>query len=153
MSKNTFVIKKNLIFTTRSRNITTAYTYNILASNLLNEKKTKTATMKAFLCTIISVLILSTSFAFAQKDGISISPNGKTAKIEIKFKSKASKTIVGTITIVNASGKVVSTQTTNLVNGENNIALADVATFEEGTYTVTMVAKKKKLSTKFIVWK
>lgn len=106
--------------------------------------------MKVVLTIFLSVFFLATASANNSGD-IKIGSNGKTSTIELRMQSK--KAASATITILNANGVVVSTQTANLVRGKNNIAMIDIASLEEGMYKVTLVSNKKTLTTQFMNWR
>ncbi len=105
--------------------------------------------MKALLTIFISVFILSSANA-TNFDGIKIGTTGKSS-VEVRLTSK--KVTTATITVTNAQGVVVSTQTANITKGNNNISLADLTNLEEGMFTVTMVVKNETLTTQFMNWK
>ncbi len=105
--------------------------------------------MKALLTVLLSVFLLTSATANSQ-DGIKIGTNGKSS-IAVKFISK--KITTATITITNEAGVIVSTQTADIVKGDNSIVLADVSKLAEGTYTVSMTANGKTETTKFINFK
>jgi hypothetical protein len=105
--------------------------------------------MKALLTILLSVFLLTSATANSQ-DGIKIGTTGKSS-IAVKFISK--KVAIATITITNEAGVVVSTQTADVVKGDNSIVLTDVAKLAEGTFTVSMTANGKTETTKFVNFK
>jgi hypothetical protein len=105
--------------------------------------------MKALFTIILSALIFTTASA-NNFEGIKIGTTGKSS-IEAKFTSK--KATTATITITNQVGVVVNTQNVTLTKGDNNIALVDVTTLAEGTYTITLVVDNNSVSTKFVNFK
>jgi Fe2+ transport system protein B len=105
--------------------------------------------MKALFTIILSALIFTTASA-NNFEGIKIGTTGKSS-IEAKFTSK--KATTATITITNQAGVVVNTQNVTLTKGDNNIALVDVTTLAEGTYTITLVVDNNSVSTKFVNFK
>ena len=106
--------------------------------------------MKALL-TILFSTILIISVSAKGIDAIKIAPNAKTSTIEVKVSSK--KATQATIVITNENGKVVSTQTIKLINGENIVALVDVAKLAEGSFKITLTAGSEVMTTKFMNWK
>jgi hypothetical protein len=105
--------------------------------------------MKALLTVLLSVFLLASATANSQ-DGIKIGTNGKSS-VSVKFNSK--KVTTATITITNESGAIVSTQTSDVVKGDNNITLADVSKLAEGTFTISLTANGKTETTKFVNFK
>jgi hypothetical protein len=105
--------------------------------------------MKALLTIFLSIFLLASATANSQ-DGIKIGTNGKSS-VSVKFISK--KATTATITITNEAGAVVSTQTADVVKGDNNITLADVSKLAEGTFTISLTANGKTETTKFINFK
>lgn len=105
--------------------------------------------MKALFTFIIAVLIFTTASA-SNFEGIKIATSGKSS-IEAKFISK--KSIAAVITITNETGKVVTTLNIITVIGNNTIALLDVTTLNEGTYTITLVSDGNTSTTKFVNFK
>ena len=112
-------------------------------------KKPKLTTMKVLLTIFLSVFLLASATANSQ-DGIKIGTNGKSS-VSVKFNSK--KVTTATITITNEAGVIVSTQTADVVKGDNNITLADVSKLAEGTFTISLTANGKTETTKFINFK
>jgi hypothetical protein len=105
--------------------------------------------MKVLLTIFLSVFLLTSATANSQ-DGIKIGTNGKSS-VSVKFNSK--KVTTTTITITNEAGVIVSTQTADVVKGDNNITLADVSKLAEGTFTISLTANGKTETTKFINFK
>ena len=105
--------------------------------------------MKALLTIFLSIFLLASATANSQ-DGIKIGTNGKSS-VSVKFNSK--KATTATITITNEAGVIVSTQTADVVKGDNNITLADVSKLAEGTFTISLIANGKTETTKFINFK
>ena len=103
--------------------------------------------MKALVTILFCTILFSTASA-NNFDGMKIAPNAKTATIEVRLTSK--KVTDAKIVITDEAGKVVSTQTAKLVNGENAIALVDVSKLEEGSYTVTLTSGDETVTTKFV---
>jgi hypothetical protein len=126
---------------------------NLLTFETLLTKETlknqNQQTMKALLTILLSVFLLTSATANSQ-DGIKIGTTGKSS-IAVKFISK--KVAIATITITNEAGVVVSTQTADVVKGDNSIVLTDVAKLAEGTFTVSMTANGKTETTKFVNFK
>ena len=84
---------------------------------------------------------------------IKLTSNSTSNKVEVKFKSKYKKNTPVVLTVINAEGKVVSTQSADVVKGDNTISLINALELAEGTYTVQMKSKKKTYTTQFIIWK
>jgi hypothetical protein len=105
--------------------------------------------MKALLTIFLSIFLLASATANSQ-DGIKIGTNGKSS-VSIKFNSKKVTTAI--ITITSEAGVVVSTQTADVVKGDNNITLADVSKLAEGTFTISLTANGKTETTKFLNFK
>lgn len=98
-----------------------------------------------------SFLMLTASAKVAEE--IKLGTNLESKKIEIRFKSKYKKNMPAVLTVTNAEGKIVSTQSSDLICGDNAICLCEALDLPEGTYTVKMIAKKKTYTTQFIIWK
>jgi PKD repeat protein len=105
--------------------------------------------MKALFTIILSISIFATATA-SNFEGIKIGSTGKSS-IEAKFSSK--KATTATVTITNQAGVVINTLNVTLSKGTNNIALVDVTTLEEGTFTISIVANGKTVTTEFINFK
>jgi hypothetical protein len=105
--------------------------------------------MKTLFTIILSALIFTTASA-KNFEGIKIGTTGKSS-IEAKFSS--AKATTATITITNQAGVVVNTQNVTLVKGNNAVALLDVTTLEEGTYTISLIANGTTTTTTFVNFK
>jgi hypothetical protein len=105
--------------------------------------------MKTLFTIILSALIFTTASA-NNFEGIKIGTTGKSS-IEAKFSS--AKATTATITITNQAGVVVNTQNVTLVKGNNAVALLDVTTLEEGTYTISLIANGTTTTTTFVNFK
>jgi hypothetical protein len=105
--------------------------------------------MKTLFTIILSALIFTTASA-NNFEGIKIGTTGKSS-IEAKFSS--AKATTATITITNQAGVVVNTQNVTLVKGNNVVALLDVTTLEEGTYTISLIANGTTTTTTFVNFK
>jgi hypothetical protein len=105
--------------------------------------------MKTLFTIILSALIFTTASA-NNFEGIKIGTTGKSS-IEAKFTS--AKATTATITITNQAGVVVNTQNVTLVKGANSVALLDVTTLEEGTYTISLIANGTTTTTTFVNFK
>ncbi len=105
--------------------------------------------MKTLFTIILSALIFTTASA-NNFEGIKIGTTGKSS-IEAKFAS--AKATTATVTITNQAGVVVNTQNVTLVKGANSIALLDVTTLEEGTYTISIIANGTTTTTTFVNFK
>jgi hypothetical protein len=107
--------------------------------------------MKALLTIFLNVFLLASATANSQDgNGIKIGTNGKSS-VSVKFTSK--KVTSATITITNEAGVIVSTQTADVVKGDNNITLTDVSKLAEGTFTISLTANGKIETIKFINFK
>jgi hypothetical protein len=106
--------------------------------------------MKFLFTFILASFFLASS---AKKpDHLSISA-GKNAGLEIRYTAKFKKNTTAVITVTNAEGKLMSTQTNALNNDNSIIYLSEAANLPEGTYTVQMKAGKKTIISQFVVWK
>jgi hypothetical protein len=106
--------------------------------------------MKTFFTFLLSSLLLLISTISNAQDGIKVGPTGKSS-LELRFNAR--KATIATITITNEANIVVSTQTSDVVKGENKILIADATKLNEGTFTVTMVSNGKTETTKFVNFK
>ena len=105
--------------------------------------------MKTLFTIILSALIFTTASA-NNFEGIKIGTTGKSS-IEAKFSSAKATTAI--ITITNQAGVVINTQNVTLVKGNNAVSLLDVATLEDGTYTVSLIANGTTTRTSFVNFK
>jgi hypothetical protein len=105
--------------------------------------------MKALFTIILSTLIIATASA-SNFEGIKIGTAGKSA-IVAKYSSNKATTAV--VSITNQAGEVVNTQNVTLIKGDNSIALVDVTTLAEGTFTISLVANGKTVTTEFVNFK
>jgi hypothetical protein len=105
--------------------------------------------MKTLFTIILSAFIFTAASA-NNFEGIKVGTTG-TSSIEARF--VATKATTATVTITNATGVVVKTQTVSLVKGNNSIALVDVTTLAEGTFTITLATDNTTTSTKFVNFK
>jgi hypothetical protein len=105
--------------------------------------------MKALITTILCILIITTSFA-SNFEGIKI---GTTGKSNIEAKYTATKATAAKVTITNQAGIVINTINVTLTKGDNNIALVDVTTLEEGTFTISLMENGNTTTTTFVNYK
>lgn len=105
--------------------------------------------MKALFTIIFSIAIFATASA-SNFEGIKIGTTGKSS-IEAKYASH--KATTATVTILNQAGVVINTLNVNLTKGANNISLVDAATLAEGTFTISLVANGKTVTTEFVNFK
>ena len=108
--------------------------------------------MKFLFSLIIGAFLFSPAFAI-NADKIRVSSNGKTSKIELRFSSKSKRKQAAVFTVTNAEGKIMSTQNSDIICGDNAVCLCEALDLPEGTYTVTTVTKKKTYTNQFIIWK
>ena len=106
-----------------------------------------------FLFTLLAGTFLMLSASAKTAEEIKLGTNRDSKKVEIRFNSKYKKNTAAVITVTNAEGKVVSTQSSDLVKGDNAICLCEALDLPEGAYTVKMVTKKKTYNSQFIIWK
>lgn len=115
---------------------------------------------------IISLLTLSVSISSSAKDGskptenfnlggskksLTLMPNPATGETQILFVSQ--KDAKATIKVVDANGKEVLKQESELITGKNKINIDHSKDLPEGNYTVTLVSNNKMHSVAFVVWK
>jgi hypothetical protein len=105
--------------------------------------------MKALFTILCSLLIISSASA-SNFEGIKI---GTTGKSNIEANYTATKATTATVTITNQAGVVINTLNVELTKGYNNIALVDVATLEEGTFTISIVENGTTTTAKFVNYK
>jgi hypothetical protein len=105
--------------------------------------------MKALFTSIVAMFILATATA-NNFEGIKVMAAGKLA-LEATFSS--AKATTATISITNQAGVVVKTTTVAAAKGTNTFSLIDVASLEEGTFTITLVANGTTSTTTFINFK
>jgi hypothetical protein len=106
-----------------------------------------------FLFTLLAGTFLMLQASAKNLEEIKLGTNHDSKKVEIRFNSKYKKNTAAVITVTNAEGKLVSTQSSDLICGDNNICLCEALSLPEGAYTVKMVTKKKTYTTQFIIWK
>jgi hypothetical protein len=98
-----------------------------------NTNQQKLKNMKALITSIVAMFILATASA-SNFEGIKVASAGKPA-LEATFSTEKAST--ATISITNQAGVVVKTTTVAATKGTNTFSLIDVATLEEGTFTIT----------------
>jgi hypothetical protein len=76
-------------------------------------------------------------------------PSNSNAQIRISI-TKAGR---GDISVFDATGKQVLHQQSNVLAGNNNIAINDITTLTDGYYTVRLIVNNQTYTTKLIVWK
>lgn len=106
-----------------------------------------------FLFTLLAGTFLMLNASAKTAEEIRLGTNHDSKKVEIRFNSKYKKNTAAVITVTNAEGKVVSTQSSDLVSGDNSICLCEALDLPEGAYTVKMATKKKTYTSQFIIWK
>ena len=106
-----------------------------------------------FLFTLLAGTFFMLQASAKPFEEIKLGTNHDSKKVEIRFNSKYKKNTTAVVTVTNAEGNIVSTQSSELIRGENSISLNEALNLPEGTYTVKMVTKKKTYSTQFIIWK
>ena len=84
---------------------------------------------------------------------IRIVSNAKTSCLEIKFFSNNKKNLQGNVVIIDAAGNNVRSFRCEIVKGSNAVCLQDALNLKEGIYTVELNVKKRKSSTKFVLFK
>jgi len=82
---------------------------------------------------------------------ISIVSNRASGEAQVRF--KASKDAEATITILDEAGKVLLQQNSKVSSGVNTIAIANLLTLNEGTYTVLLVTNNQTYTTRLLLWK
>jgi hypothetical protein len=105
--------------------------------------------MKALFTSIVAMFILATASA-TNFEGIKVMATGKPS-VEATF--TMAKATTATISITNQAGVVVKTTTVAAVKGINTFSLIDVASLEEGTFTITLKANDTTSKTTFINFK
>ena len=108
--------------------------------------------MKFILNIFFSFLFAATASAGDSKGKITIGSNAKTSTLEIKFNSTHKKNFPANVAIINAEGKKVSLFKCEIVKGLNVVSLLEALNLKEGIYTVEMTVKKRKSSTKFVLF-
>ena len=109
--------------------------------------------MNVFATILISFLLCTATIAGVPRGKITISSNAKTSLLEIKFNSTHKKSLQANVVILNAKGKQVSAFKCEIVKGLNVVSMHEALNLKEGIYTVEMTVKKKKSSTKFLLFK
>ena len=108
--------------------------------------------MKIFATILISLLFYTATIAGITREKIIISSNAKTSTLEIKFNSTHKKNYQANVAIINAEGEQVSAFKCEIVKGLNVVSLQEALKLKEGIYTVEMTVKKRKSSTKFVLF-
>ncbi len=109
--------------------------------------------MKVFAIILISLLFYTATIAGLTREKIRISSNAKTSTIQIQFNSTYKKNLPASIVILDAEGKRVSSFQCEIIRGLNVVCLQEALNLKEGIYTVEMRVKKRKSSTKFVLFK
>ncbi len=105
--------------------------------------------MKALFTSIVAMFILATASA-TDFGGIKVMAAGKPA-LEATFCTD--KATTATISITNQAGVVVKTTTIAATKGTNTFSLIDLASLEEGTFTISLVTNSTTSTTTFINFK
>ena len=108
--------------------------------------------MKFILNIFFSFIFAATASAGDAKSKITIGSNAKTSTLEIKFNSTHKKNFPANVAIINAEGKQVILFKCEIEKGLNVVSLHDALNLKEGIYTVEMTVKKRKSSTKFVLF-
>ena len=108
--------------------------------------------MKIFSTFLIFFLFYTATFAGTNREKIRISSNPKSSLLELKFNSTHKKNLQGYVAIINVEGKQVSAFKCEIVKGLNVVSLQEALKLKEGIYTVEMTVKKRKSSTKFVLF-
>ena len=103
------------------------------------------------LLTIFSFFIIASAIA-VPFDEIKVGSNAKTSSLEIRYTSSHKKNKDVTVLILDEKGILINSFTTMVVNGENIIPLTNALNLKQGLYTVKVLAKKKTLSTKLMIF-
>ena len=82
---------------------------------------------------------------------ISIVSNRASGEAQVRFKS--AKDAEAIITVSDEAGKVLLQQNSKLSGGINTIAITNLLTLHEGTYTVQLVTNNQTYSTRLLLWK
>ena len=77
---------------------------------------------------------------------------GNNEQVELRHFSELKENHTAKIIIKNVAGEIISTQTTELLCGNNVICLCDALALPEGEYRVNMIVKNTTYSGRFIIW-
>ena len=108
--------------------------------------------MKFILNIFFGFFFAATASAGDFKNKITIGSNAKTSTLEIKFNSTLKKSFPANVAIINAEGKQVSLFKCEIEKGLNVVILHEALNLKEGIYTVEMTVKKRKSSTRFVLF-
>ena len=108
--------------------------------------------MKFILNIFFGFFFAATAIAGDFNNKITIGSNAKTSTLEIKFNSTHKKYFPAHVAIINAEGEQVSAFKCEIVKGLNVVSLQEALKLKEGIYTVEMTVKKRKSSTKFVLF-
>ena len=108
--------------------------------------------MKFILTIFLSLILLAATHAGNLSDKIKIGSNAKTSELEIRYNSNSKKNLPAQVIIIDAEGKEVSAFICDIKKGSNAVCLHDALKLKEGIYTVNMIVKKKRSSTKIILF-
>lgn len=109
--------------------------------------------MKFFSTIIFFLFFYTATSAGVIREKFKIGSNAKTSTLEIKFNSTYKKNLPANFIIFNEEGKRVSAFQCEIIKGSNVVCLQDALNLKEGIYTVEMTLKKRKSSTKFVLFK
>lgn len=82
---------------------------------------------------------------------LTICPNPASTNAQLKFNTD--KTGVASITVYDASGKIVLQQQAIVLSGNNSVAINNIISLADGMYTIKIIINNKSFSSKLIVWK
>ena len=91
------------------------------------------------------------SFDNGKDKEISIVSNRASGEAQVRFKS--SKDAEAIVTVLDEAGKILLQQNSKLWSGVNTIAITNLLTLNEGTYTVQLVTNNQTYSTRLLLWK
>ena len=112
---------------------------------------------------VLSLLVSNSSFANegskptenfnlgGSKKSLTLMPNPATGETQILFVSQ--KDVKATIKVLDANGKEVLKQESQLITGKNKINIDHSKDLPEGNYTLTLTSNNKMHSVSFVVWK
>jgi len=99
----------------------------------------------------ISNVVTAKITAVSNSKEMTIFPNPSSTNAQIRF--KADKAALATIMVYDASGKVVLQQQSNVLSGNNSVAINNIVKLSDGMYTVKMISNDVTYSSKLIIWK
>jgi hypothetical protein len=95
--------------------------------------------------------IVSMRVGKATPGKLAVTPNPTRGDAQLRFTSQ--QTGIATIRILDAAGRVVLEQQTQVMPGTNQISLQRLTNLAEGTYAAQVILGQERMNTAFVLWR